>query len=185
MPADACKPTETNHDPQPPECARRAPGAFLSARPCLPGFFFLAFSPGVCYTFPRTEQKTAGAFRPCLRAAAGTLKGKRVQIPHDLVTVIRESTVRVLWAPATEPSGLGRRQQALNFQSGNLPAVGTGASAPDHEELVVPKSPNHCKGSFCFAVPQAKRPFFRCSGPLSCALLFSAAMFQTGKEAHT
>ena len=30
------------------------------------------------------------------RAAAGTLKGKRVSIPHDLVTVIRESTVRVL-----------------------------------------------------------------------------------------
>ena len=29
------------------------------------------------------------------RAAAGTLKGKRVQIPHDLVTVIREFTARV------------------------------------------------------------------------------------------
>ena len=145
---------------------------------------FLAFSRCMCYTFTRTEQKQQVPSAPS-SDRAGRSKGKRVQIPHDLVTVIRESTVRVLWAPATEPSGLGRRQQALNFQSGNLPAVGTGASAPDHEELVVPKSPNHCKGSFCFAVPQAKRPFFRCSGPLSCALLFSAAMFQTGKEAHT
>ena len=62
-----------------------------------------------------------------MHCTAERVKGKRVQIPHDLVTVIRESTVRVLWAPATEPSGLGRRQQALNFQSGTLPAVGTGA----------------------------------------------------------
>ena len=163
----------------------RSGGVFCRPGPVCRVSFFLPFPPVCAILLLELNRKTAGAFRPSLWAAAGTLKGKRVQIPHDLVTVIRESTVRVLWAPATEPSGLGRRQQALNFQSGNLPAVGTGASAPDHEELVVPKSPNHCKGSFCFAVPQAKRPFFRCSGPLSCALLFSAAMFQTGKEAHT
>ncbi len=34
------------------------------------------------------------------------------------------------FAPVTEPSGLGRRQRALSFQSGNLPAVGTGALLP-------------------------------------------------------
>ena len=33
--------------------------------------------------------------RPRLWPGAGTLKGKRVQIPHDLVTVIREFTARV------------------------------------------------------------------------------------------
>ena len=32
---------------------------------------------------------------PRLWPGAGTLKGKRVQIPHDLVTVIREFTARV------------------------------------------------------------------------------------------
>ena len=41
------------------------------------------------------------------------VKGKRVQIPHDLVTVIREPAARVLLAPATEAllweGGGGRR----------------------------------------------------------------------------
>ena len=32
---------------------------------------------------------------PRLWPGAGTLKGKRVQIPHDLVTVIREPAARV------------------------------------------------------------------------------------------
>ena len=31
-----------------------------------------------------------------MHCTAERVKGKRVQIPHDLVTVIRESTVRVL-----------------------------------------------------------------------------------------
>lgn len=30
------------------------------------------------------------------------VKGKRVQIPHDLVTVIRESAVRVPWHQSLE-----------------------------------------------------------------------------------
>lgn len=33
----------------------------------------------------------------------GTLKGKRVQIPHDLVTVIREFTARVQLRRSLEP----------------------------------------------------------------------------------
>ena len=36
------------------------------------------------------NRKTAGAYRPRLWPGAGSLKGKRVQIPHDLVTVIGE-----------------------------------------------------------------------------------------------
>lgn len=98
-----------------------------------------------------------------MHCTAERVKGKRVQIPHDLVTVIRESPVRVLWAPVTGASALGRRRRAVIFQSGNLPVVGTGAYAPNHEELVVPKKPEKTeqglfalpsrkqKGPFCFA----------------------------------
>ena len=42
-------------------------------------------------------------------------------------------------APVTGTYVPGRRRWMLSFQPGNLPAVGTGAKAPDHEELVVPK----------------------------------------------
>lgn len=56
---DACRRLQANgnqtRDPQPPECARRAPGAFFVGPARFAGFLFLAFSPGVCYTFPRTE----------------------------------------------------------------------------------------------------------------------------------
>ena len=45
------------------------------------------------------------------------------------------------------------------FQSGNLPAVGTGAHAPDHEELVVPKNPNITKGLFVLPSRKQKGPF--------------------------
>ena len=38
----------------------------------------------------KQQVPAAGALSP-----AGRVKGKRVQIPHDLVTVIREFTVRV------------------------------------------------------------------------------------------
>ena len=50
------------------------------------------------------------------------VKGKRVQIPHDLVTVIREPAARVHLHRSLgfDP---GRRRQALSFQPGNLPIV--------------------------------------------------------------
>ena len=50
------------------------------------------------------------------------VKGKRVQIPHDLVTVIREPAARVHLHRSLgfDP---GRRRQALSFQPGNLPVV--------------------------------------------------------------
>ena len=57
------------------------------------------------------------------------VKGKRVQIPHDLVTVIREPAARVHLHRSLgfDP---GRRRQALNFQPGNLPAAGYGGAPP-------------------------------------------------------
>ena len=54
------------------------------------------------------------------------VKGKRVQIPHDLVTVIREPAARVLLAPATEAllweGGGGRR----SFSQETCQLSGTG-----------------------------------------------------------
>ena len=84
------------------------------------------------------------------------VKGKRVQIPHDLVTVIREPAARVHLHRSLgfDP---GRRRQALSFQPGNLPAAGYGGrTAPDHEELVVPQSTCLKYGVFCVAILHAK-----------------------------
>lgn len=54
----------------------------------------------------------------------------------------------------------GRRRWMLSFQPGNLPAVGTGAQAPDHEELVVPKKPEKTeKGLFALPSRKQKGPF--------------------------
>ena len=87
------------------------------------------------------------------------VKGKRVQIPHDLVTVIREPAARV-HLHRSLGFNPGRRRQALSFQPGNLPAVGTGAQAPDHEELVVPKKPEKTeKGLFALPSRKQKGPF--------------------------
>ena len=48
----------------------------------------------------------------------------------------------------------------MSFQPGNLPAVGTGAQAPDHEELVVPKKPEKTeKGLFALPSRKQKGPF--------------------------
>ena len=57
------------------------------------------------------------------------VKGKRVQIPHDLVTVIREPAARVHLHRSLgfDP---GRRRQVLSFQPGNLPAAGYGGAPP-------------------------------------------------------
>ena len=52
-----------------------------------------------------------------------------MQIPHDLVTVIREPAARVL---LHQSLGVypGRRRWALIFQPGNLPAAGYGGKRP-------------------------------------------------------
>ncbi len=94
-----------------------------------------------------------------MHCTAERVKGKRVQIPHDLVTVIRESASGC-FAPATGAFALGRRCRAAIFQSGNLPAVGTGVQTPDHEELVVPKSPEKIRGLFVMPSAGQKGLFF-------------------------
>ena len=94
-----------------------------------------------------------------------------MQIPHDLVTVIREPAARVLLAPATEAllweGGGGRR----SFSQETCLLLVQERTAPDHEELVVPKSlwimglfvlPFHKqKGLFLFAENALSAP---CSG---------------------
>ena len=63
-------------------------------------------------------------------------------------------------APVTGTYVPGRRRWMLSFQPGNLPAVGTGAQAPDHEELVVPKKPEKTeKGLFALPSRKQKGPF--------------------------
>ena len=54
----------------------------------------------------------------------------------------------------------------MSFQPGNLPAVGTGAQAPDHEELVVPKKPESLE-KVLFVLPSRKQ-----KGPF-CLVRFS------------
>ncbi len=114
-----------------------------------------------------------------MHCTAERVKGKRVQIPHDLVTVIRESASGCI-APATGAFALGRRCRAAIFQSGNLPAVGTGVQTPDHEELVVPKSPETTE-VFLSCHPQDRRASSFIS--LSCTLcLVQTAIYPAGKE---
>ena len=61
----------------------------------------------------------------------------------------------------------------LSFQPGNLPAVGTGAQAPDHEELVVPKQPEKTEKGL-FALPSRKQKGLFCfAGRSFLYLLFS------------
>ena len=87
------------------------------------------------------------------------VKGKRVQIPHDLVTVIREPAARVHLHRSLgfDP---GRRRQALSFQPGNLPAVGTGALLQITRNWLYLKSSWKIRGSFCVAVLHTERPSF-------------------------
>ena len=61
----------------------------------------------------------------CVICAWKRVKGKRVSIPRDLVTVIRESVATM---QEHQPLGHspGRRRQAQSFQPGNLPAAGYG-----------------------------------------------------------
>ena len=84
-----------------------------------------------------------------------------MQIPHDLVTVIREFTARVQLHRSLErmfrEGGGGRR----SFSQEPCLLLVQERTAPDHEELVVPKSLwimglfvlpfRKQKGPFCFA----------------------------------
>ena len=79
------------------------------------------------------------------------------------------------FAPVTEPSGLGRRQRALIFQSGNLPAVGTGALPPQITRNWLYQKACKIRGLFALPFRKQKAPFFADS--LSCTLLFSAVFY--------
>ena len=64
------------------------------------------------------------------------------------------------FAPVTEPSGLGRRQRALSFQSGNLPAVGTGALPPQITRNWLYQKACKIRGLFALPFRKRKAPFF-------------------------
>ena len=70
----------------------------------------------------------------------------------------------------------------MSFQPGNLPAVGTGAQVPDHEELVVPKKPEKLKRAFLLCHPASRKAPFVLPGTLSCTFCSAKIMFKTGKE---
>ena len=69
----------------------------------------------------------------------------------------------------------------LSFQPGNLPAVGTGAQAPDHEELVVPKKPEKLKRAFLLCRPASRKAPFVLPGTLSCTFCSAKIMFKNRK----
>ena len=86
---------------------------------------------GNCAVLPlhrKTEYDSRCLFMPPF-GAWERVKGKRVQIPHDLVTVIREPAARVLLHRSLGVYP-GRRRWALIFQPGNLPAAGYGGKRP-------------------------------------------------------
>ena len=111
------------------------------------------------------------------------VKGKRAQIPHDLVTVIRESAARVRLHRSLGISP-GRRRWVLIFQPGNLPAAGYGgAQLQITRNWLYRKEPAESTGSFCVAILHAKRPRFLI-GVFCCAFPCHAT-FSIGKEANT
>lgn len=71
----------------------------------------------------------------------------------------------------------------MSFQPGNLPAVGTGAQAPDHEELVVPKKPEKTeKGLFALPSRKQKGPFCFVRHSFLYLLFSKKSCSKTGKE---
>lgn len=145
--------------------------------------FFLRFVRGCAILFVELnrKQQVRSVTLPH-RAAAGTLKGKRVQILHDLVTVIRESTVRVLLHRSLSHPAWEGGQRALSFESGNLPAVGTGALPPQITRNWLYQKACKIRGLFALPFRKQKAPFF--VGFLSCTLLFGA-VFHPHQERKT
>ena len=71
----------------------------------------------------------------------------------------------------------------MSFQSGNLPAVGTGVQTPDHEELVVPKKPEKTeKGLFALPSRKQKGPFCFAGHSFLYLLFSKKSCSKTGKE---
>ena len=123
--------------------------------------FFLAFCKGLCYTFCRTEQKTAGAFRHFAPPGGGRdVKREAGVNPARSRHCDKGVHCQGAFAPVTEPSGLGRRQRALSFQSGNLPAVGTGALLPQITRNWLYQKALKQQRSFCHAIRRTEGPLF-------------------------
>ena len=142
----------------------------------------LRFCPHCVILYTVKLNTTAGAF---LRGSAAQkrVKGKRAQIPHDLVTVIREPAARVRLHRSLGISP-GRRWWVLIFQPGNLPAARYGgAQLQITRNWLYRKEPAESMGSFCVAILHAKRPRFLI-GVFCCAFPCHAT-FSTGKEANT
>ena len=115
------------------------------------------------------------------------VKGKRVQIPHDLVTVIREPAARVLLHRSLGIC-LGRRRWALIFQPGNLPAAGYGGKQPQiTRNWLYRKEPAESTGSFVLPFCTQKASFFNGLIWVSAAAFAACTARQShkGKEADT
>ena len=104
-----------------------------------------------------------------------------MQIPHDLVTVIREPAARVLLAPATEAllweGGGGRR----SFSQETCLLLVQERTAPDHEELVVPKS-LWIMGLFVLPFRKQKGLFLFAENALSAPCSGVCKLFYTNKK---
>ena len=120
----------------------------------------LHFPPHCAILYPvKTEYDSRCLFARRF-AAQKRVKGKRVQIPHDLVTVIREPAAKVRLHRSLGISP-GRRRWVLIFQPGNLPAAGYGgAQLQITRNWLYRKEPAESTGSFCVAILHAKRPRF-------------------------
>ncbi len=103
------------------------------------------------------NRKTAGAFLP-MHCTAEKVKGKRVQIPHDLVTVIRESASGC-FAPATGAllweGDAGRR----SFSQETCPLLVRGRKPQITRNWLYQKALKQQR-SFCHAIRRTERPFF-------------------------
>ena len=136
----------------------------------------IAFCAILCYNSGRTEQKTAGAFRHFAPPGGGrNVKREAGADPARSRHCDKGVHCQGAFAPVTEPSGLGRRQRALIFQSGNLPAVGTGALPPQITRNWLYQKACKIRGLFALPFRKQKTPFFATS--LSCTLLFGAVFY--------
>ena len=123
---------------------------------------FLAFCKGLCYTFCRTEQKTTGAFRHFAPSGGGrNVKREAGANPARSRHCDKGVHCQGAFAPVTEPSGLGRRQRALSFESGNLPAVGTGALPPQITRNWLYQKACKIRGLFALPFRKQKAPFLQ------------------------
>ena len=113
-----------------------------------------------------------------LPGRAGGSKGKWVDNPTRSRHCDKGACRRGVFAPVTGMEIPGRRRQALSFESGNLPAAGTGASRPRSRGIGCTKKPES-ERSFCFATRRQKGLFPLALFPVP---FCSASIQNTGKD---